>query len=223
MAKLIALIFYTEVRLLLRQAKEWLYPLVFFVIVVCLFPISLSPKMEILQRFIPGCIWLAALFASLLSIQQVFSHDLEDHYLEQLLLSDGPLPLLILTKLSAHWLVTQLPLILLTPFLGIIFQLNASTILLLVLTLLLGTPIIFLVGALTIALTIGLRQQGSLLGLIILPLITPVLIFAICILDQQRAGFIIFYHLIFFSGLLLLALTLLPIAIAATLRISMDT
>lgn len=212
----------TELLLLFRRSQEWLYPLGFFVIVVCLFPLAFTPDPEFLQKYIPGCIWIAALLASLLSIENIFVSDLEDGNLEQMLLSPVSFTSLMFAKLIAQWLVTQLPLILLTPILGVMFHLSFSSIVTLVAALLLGTPILTLIGALGVALTLGLRQPGIFLGLLILPLATPVLIFGVSVVQQAQAGFAITGPLAFLSGLSVLAIVLLPATIAATVRISVD-
>ncbi len=222
MLKLFRFIFYTELVLHLRRSQEWLYPLGFFVIMISLFPLALGPDEALLQKLIPGCIWIAALLASLLSIEHVFFTDLEDGNIEQLLLNPTPFSLILLGKLAAQWIVTELPLIALTPVLGGLFHLSASAIVALCFSLLVGTPILILIGSLGVALTLGLRQQGVLLGLLILPLVTPVLIFGVNIVQQSQAGFSIAGPLAFLAGLSVLAITLLPWAIAATLRVNLD-
>lgn len=222
MLKAAVLVFYTELILLLRRSQEWLYPLGFFIIVMSLFPLAITSDPLLLQRIIPGCIWIAALLASLLSIQSLFSTDVEDGNLEQWLLSQTPLSFLLFAKLSAQWLVTELPLVLLTPLLGCMFHLPATATIALCYSLLLGTPVLTLIGSLGVALTLGLRQQGVLLSLLILPLAVPVLIFGVIIVQQSQTGLSIAGPLAFLAGLSMLAITFLPWAIAATLRISMD-
>ncbi|RDI46589.1 heme exporter protein CcmB [Aquicella lusitana] len=222
MLKAALYVFYLELILLLRRSQEWLYPLGFFVIVVSLFPLAYTPDPVFLQQFIPGCIWIAALLASLLSIENVFFTDMEEGSAEQFLLSEIPLTLLLLAKLFAHWLVTQLPLIVLTPLLGLMFNLSGTAITALCLSLLLGTPILTLIGSLGVSLTLGLRQQGVLLGLLILPLVTPVLIFGVMIVQQSQTFSAIAGPLAFLAGLSVFAITVLPWTIAATLRISLD-
>lgn len=222
MLKAVWFVFYAELILLLRRSQEWLYPLGFFIIVVSLFPLAFTPDPVFLQKFIPGGIWIAALLASLLSIENVFFTDREEGNLEQWLLSQVPLTLLMLAKLSAQWIITELPLIVLTPLLGVMFHLPASAIAILSMSLLLGTPILTLMGALGVALTLGLRQQGVLLGLLILPLVMPVLIFGVNVVQQSQAGFAVAGPLAFLAGLAVLAVTSLPWAIAATLRVSLD-
>lgn len=218
--KAIGLVFYFELLLLLRRSQEWLYPLGFFILVISLFPLTFTPDAEILQKFIPGYIWLAALFANLLTISTIFRADLEDGHHEQLLLSCHPFTFLILAKLCAHWLVAELPLILLIPLLGGLFNLSLGTLALLCFSLLLGTPILILLNSLCVALTIGLRQQGVLLGLLVFPLSTPVLILGATSVQQFQAGFSVIGPLAFLAGLMIFSVTLLPWVIAATFRMS---
>jgi heme exporter protein B len=215
-------LFYTELLLLVRRSQDWLYPLGFFVIVLCVFPLAFTPDPAFLEKYIPGCIWMAALFANVLAVETIFYTDLEDGHLEQLLLSEVPLTLLVLAKLAAQWIATSLPLILLTPLIGLMFHLSSNVIFAMCLGLLLGTPILTLIGCLCVALTLGLQQQGVLLGLLILPLVTPVLIFGVNIAQQAQAHFSIIAASAFLAGLLVLVITLLPWAIAATLQISLD-
>lgn len=222
MLKTVLAIFYSELLLLLRNAQEWLYPLIFFIIVIALFPICFRTDTLFLQKFIPGGIWIAACLASLLSIQPVFYSDLEDGNLEQLLLCSLDLSLIIFIKLFALWLVTELPLILLIPLIGVIFHLSISAIFILCISLLLGTPILILIGSLAVALTLRLPQQGALLGILVLPLVTPILIFGVSLIERQEAGMGIAGALAFLGGILLLSLSFLPFTIAAALRVSMD-
>ncbi len=214
--------FYTELLLLRRRSQTWLYPLCFFTLVICLFPLAFTPDPVFLQKYIPGCIWIAALFAGLLSVENIFFTDMEDGYLEQLLLSDMPLSIAILMKMTAQWLVAQLPLVILTLLLGLVFTLPLSVVLALCASLLVGTPTLLMVSALAAALSIGLRQQGTMLGLLVLPLITPVLIFGVNIAQQAQAGFSIAAPLAFLAAISLLAITLLPWAIASALRVGVD-
>lgn len=212
----------TELTLHWRSMQEWLYPLAFFVIVISLFPLALTPDPALLQKLVPGCIWMAALLSSLLSVENIFLNELEDGHLEQMLLSQTPLSVLLLGKLAAQWLVTQLPLVLITPLLGVVFHLDHNAILALCLGLLAGTPVLTLIGSFGVALTLGLRQQGALLGLLILPLVIPVLIFGVAIVQQSQAGLSFYAPLAFLSGLSLLAMTLVPCAIAGVLRVGVD-
>lgn len=215
-------IFIYELILSWRRSQEWLYPLAFFAIVMTLFPIAFSPDPAFLRKLLPGCVWIAALFACLLSVENVFFTDVEDGSLEQWLISSTPLSFLIAAKLSAQWLLTQLPLIILTPFVGFIFQLTGPAILALCISLLLGSPILILIGSLGIALTMGLRQQGILLGFLVMPLLIPVLIFGINIVLQTQAGLSVTGGFAFLAALSILAMLLVPPAIAATLRLAWD-
>ena len=216
------LIFYYELTLLLRHSQEWLYPVGFFLIIIMLFPLAFTPDPAFLQKYVPGCIWIAALLANLLTVEHIFTADMEEGFIEQLQLSGTPMTLFILSKLSAQWLVTQLPFILLTPLIGLLFHLPLMIIIVLCISLLLGTPILILIGSLGTALTLGLRQQGVLLSLLLLPLVIPILIFGVSMVQQRQANLVITGPLLFLAGILCLALTLLPSAIAATIKINLN-
>lgn len=222
MLKVACCIFHAELILLWRRSHEWLYPLAFFLIVISLFPLAFTPDPVFLQKYIPGCIWIAALFASILSIENIFFSDLEEGYLEQLMVSPVPLTISLSAKLCAQWIATQLPLILLTPIVSLFFHLSATTTFAICVSLLFGTPILILLGSLGVALTLGLRQQGVLLGLLILPLATPVLIVGVNVAQQAQATLSIAGPLAFLAGLSVLAITFMPWTIAATLRVSLD-
>lgn len=222
MLSTLQMIFYYELLLLWRRAQEWLYPIAFFMMVICLFPFAFSPDQDILKTLMPGGIWIAALFASLLSIETIFLSDMEEGCIEQWLLSPIPLPFLALAKLSAHWLVTALPLIVLTPLIGWLLQIPANAIFILTLSLLLGTPILTLLGSLGVALTIGFRQQGVMISLLVLPLALPVLIFGVNMVLQAQAGFQASGPLLMLAGLLLLSIVGIPIAVGAALRVGLD-
>lgn len=215
-------VFYFELLLLWRRAQEWLYPIAFFVIVISLFPFAFSPDPALLRTLIPGGMWIAALFASILSIETLFHADMEEGSLEQWMLSSVPLPFLALTKIIAHWMTTMLPLILLTPLIGWLFQLSADTIAILTASLLLGTPILTLLGSLGVSLTLGLRQQGVMMSLLILPLSAPVIIFGVNMTLQSQAGFSATGPLALLGGLLVIAIVGIPFAAAAALKIGMD-
>lgn len=222
MLKRVFFIFYCEIILLLRQSKEWLYPLGFFLIVITLFPIGISPDPEFSQKFIANFIWIAALLASFIAIENVFATDIEDAYLDQMLLGPLPLTVHLYAKFFAQWLVTQLPLILLSPAICWLFKVPVATILVLIQSLLLGTPILILMGGLGVVLTLNLRQQGVLLALLVLPLLIPILILGITIVQQSQAGFSVNGPLTFLAGIFILSLTCLPWTIALTLRLSLE-
>jgi len=203
-----------------RHRGEVLNPLLFFVIVISLFPLGISPEGRVLATLAPGVIWIAALLSVLLSLDSVFRSDFEDGSLEQLLLSPQPLTLLLLAKMLAHWLITGLPLVLAAPLLGVILHLPAAAMPVLVASLVLGTPVLSLIGAIGMALTVGLRRGGVLLSLLVLPLYVPVLIFGATAVEAAAAGLSVSGHLALLGSLLLFAVTLAPLATAAALRIS---
>ncbi len=222
MLKTLRMVFYFELLLLWRRSHEWLYPLAFFVIVISLFPFAFSPDPEILKTLIPGGIWIAALFASILSVETIFHADMEEGSMEQWLLSPTPLAFLTLAKLAAHWVTTAVPLILLTPLLGWLFQLPMQSTLILAASLLLGTPILTLLGSFGVALTLGLRQQGVMLALLILPLSAPVLIFGVNMVLQSQAGFSAAGPLLLLAAILMISIIGIPFATASALRIGFD-
>lgn len=218
--------FYTllkrDLTLAYRHRAELANPLLFSVIVISLFPLGISPEPKILQLIAPGVIWVVALLAAMLSLDNLFRSDFEDGSLEQIVLTAHSLPLLVLAKVVAHWLVTGLPLLVLAPFLGILLFLPQQTMVTLMVTLILGTPILSLIGAIGVALTVGLRRGGVLVSLLVLPLYIPVLIFAAGAVNEAARGFPVVGQLYFLGALLCLALTLSPFAIAAALRISLS-
>jgi heme exporter protein B len=203
-----------------RHRGEVLNPLLFFIIVVTLFPLGVSPESRLLAVMAPGVIWIAALLSVLLSMDSVFRSDFEDGSLEQILLSPQPLTLLLLAKMAAHWLITGLPVVLIAPLLGVILHLPEAAMPTLIATLALGTPILSLIGAIGMALTVGLRRGGVLLSLLVLPLYVPVLIFGATAVDAAAAGLDVSGHLALLGALLLLSVTLAPLATASALRIS---
>jgi heme exporter protein B len=205
-----------------RHRAELANPLLFFVIVVSLFPLGLEPEPATLRLIGPGVIWVAALLATLLSLDAIFRSDFEDGTLEQMLLSPQPVAILVLAKVTAHWLVAGLPLILVSPLLGVLLNLPGDSLRALLWSLALGTPVLSLIGAIGVALTVGLRRGGILLSLLVLPLYIPVLIFGASAVAAAGAGLPIAGQLSFIGALLALALTLAPFAIAAALRISLE-
>lgn len=205
-----------------RQRQDLLNPLLFFFMVVTLFPLGVSPEVSFLQRSGSGILWVAALLATLLSLDHLFRHDFDDGTLEQMVLQPQPLFLLVLAKTLAHWLVTGLPLILLAPVLGIMLHLEGNSIAVLCLTLLIGTPVLSLIGAIGAALTLGLRAGGVLLSLLIIPLYIPVLIFGTGTVAAAADGTPVGGYLALMAAFLVLAITLAPFAAAAALRISLS-
>lgn len=211
-----------EFRLAMRRRSEIVQPLVFFAAVATMFPLAIGPEPATLARIAPGIIWVAVLLSLLLPLERLFRNDLEDGTLDQLLLSPHMVSLLILAKVVAHWLITAAPMILLAPLIAVFLQLPASGIPVLLASLLLGTPVLALLGAIVAALTAGLRAGGPLLALLLLPLYVPVLIFAAGAVDRAVAGLPATGPLYFLAALLVLAVTLAPIATTASLRISLS-
>jgi len=211
-----------DLTLAFRHRAELINPLLFFIIVVSLFPLAISPESKVLQDIAPGVIWVAALLASMLSLDHLFRSDYDDGSLEQLLLSGHSLSILVLAKVLAHWLLTGLPLLLISPLLGVFLFMSTPAIKILFITLALGTPVLSLVGAIGVALTVGLQRGGVLLALLVLPLYIPVLIFAANAVDNAAAGFDVSGQIYFLAALLSLAMTLSPVATAASLRISLS-
>ncbi|MFF7708300.1 heme exporter protein CcmB [Pseudomonas sp. NPDC007930] len=209
-----------EARLLCRRPGELLNPLVFFAIVVALFPLALGAQPQLLQSVAPGLVWVAALLAVLLSLDGLFRSDFEDGSLEQMALSPQPLALLMLAKVLVHWLFSGLALVLLAPLLGLMLGLPAACLPVLLASLLLGTPVLSLLGAIGAALTVGLKRGGLLLALLILPLYIPVLILGSGALQAALQGLPSGGFLLWLGSLAALAVTLAPLAIAAGVRIS---
>ena len=210
-----------DLLLAMRQRADVLTTLFFFIIVVSLFPLGVGPEINMLRAMAPGVMWVAALLASMLSLERMFSSDYLDGTLEQMLLSPQPLSLVVLGKVLAHWLVTGIPLLIMSPVLAVLLHMPSDSIPTLMATLALGGPILSLVGAIGVALTVGLRRGGVLLSLLILPLYIPVLIFAANAVSNAAAGLAIAGQLYFLGALLALALTLAPLATAASLKISL--
>jgi len=205
-----------------RRWTDVTSPLLFFVLVITLYPLALSPKPEVLKVVGPGVLWIAALLATLMSLNAMFRADLDDGTLEQLLILPEPLALPMLAKIIAHWLFSGLPLVLLAPLVGITYHLPSEATVALAMTLLLGTPVLSLVGAIGAALTAGLRQAGALLALLVVPLMLPVLIMGSRATDLAAQGQEITGILYLLGALLVLALTLAPLAVAVAIRISLD-
>lgn len=211
-----------DLLLAFRHRGELINPLLFFTIVVTLFPLGVSPEEPVLRTMAPGVIWIAALLAGLFSLESMFRTDFDDGALEHMVLSPQPLPVLVLAKVLAHWLVSGLPMLLMAPVLALLLALPSRGIQALELTLLAGTPLLSLMGSIGVALTVGLRRGGVLLTLLVLPLYIPVLIFATNAVSAAVAGLPFDGQLYFLAALLALAITLAPFATAAALRISLS-
>ena len=211
-----------ELQIAMRKQAEILNPLWFFLIVITLFPLVIGPDPKLLSRIAPGVAWVAALLSALLSFERLFRDDYIDGSLEQLMLTSHPLVLTALAKVLAHWLLTGLPLILLSPIAALLLSLEISIWWALVLTLLLGTPVLSCLGAIGVALTVGLRKGGVLLSLLVVPLFIPVLIFSASVLDAAGLNLPYSGQLAILGAILAGVMTLSPFAIATALRISLD-
>ncbi len=215
-------VFQRDLRIAMRRRADTGAALVFFVIVVSLFPLGVGPQFELLRRMGPGVVWVAALLASMLAMGRLFADDHADGTLEQMLLSPTPLALLVLAKTGAHWLASGLLLVLISPLLALQFDLGGEAAGVLFVSLLLGTPLLSLIGAIGAALTVGLRGASVLLSLLVLPLCAPVLIFGAGAVESSLAGMGVGAHYSLLGAMLALALFLAPLAAAAALRIAIE-
>ena len=210
-----------DLMLAFRDKTDFINSLIFFIIVITLFPLTFGTKSTIVNEIIPGMIWISALLATCLSLETIFRSDFEDGSIEQLTLSRYPLTLLVSAKIFAHWITFGMPLIIISLLMGILLSLSNEIIIALFITLILGTPILSLLGSVMVALTIGLRG-GMLLNLLILPLSMPVLIFSTVAIQNAALNQSIIAETYFLSGILVLAITLAPLATAAALRIRLS-
>ncbi|MGA1690822.1 MAG: heme exporter protein CcmB [Sedimenticolaceae bacterium] len=211
-----------DVTLAWRRRTDLFTTLIFFVIVIALFPLGIGPELDTLRLIAPGVMWVGALLASMLALEQLFSADHRDGSLEQLLLTPQPLGVIVLGKVIAHWLITGLPLVVLAPVLGLQYDMSAESLKVMVIALLLGTPTLSLLGAIGAALTLGLRTGGILVALLVLPLYIPVLIFGAGAVEATASGLGGQAHLSMLGAILLVALLATPIATSAALRISSE-
>ena len=215
-------IFVRDLRLALRRRADTLAAMIFFVMVVSLFPLGIGPESALLRTMAPGVVWVAALLSSMLSLTRLFADDHQDGTLEQLLISAHPLAFLALGKIAAHWMSSGLLLVLVAPLLALQFDLSPAACGVLVLSLLLGTPVLSLLGAIGAALTVGLRGGSVLLSLLVLPLAVPVLVFGAGAVEAYNAGLGVSAHLSLLGALLVLALAAAPVVVAAALRIALE-
>ncbi len=211
-----------ELLIAFRRQADVLNPLWFFIIVITLFPLSIGPEPNLLARIAAGIVWVAALLSALLSLERLFRDDFQDGSLEQMMLMPIPLQLVVISKVISHWVLTGLPLILISPVLAIILSLDFNTWLAVVLTLLVGTPTLSFIGAIGVGLTVGLQKGGVLLSLLILPLYIPILIFATSAIDAAGLGMGYSGQLAILGAMLVGATTLTPFAISAALRVSVN-
>ncbi|MBO66784.1 MAG: heme exporter protein CcmB [Acidiferrobacteraceae bacterium] len=211
-----------DLKVAYRGKSSVLNPIVFFIIVTSIFPMGIGPVPPLLTLIGPGVIWVSALLATLLALEGLFQGDHDDGYLEQLLLSHYPLPLLVLAKVGSHWLISGLPLVIVAPILALLLNIDLSAICVMILALLIGTLTLSLVGAVGAALLVGTGKGGLLLSLLVLPLYVPVLIFGASAVGSATKGIPFLGELYALGALLALALTFAPIAISAALRASLD-
>lgn len=205
-----------------RRRAEMANPVLFFVLVITLFPLGIGAQPKLLQAMAPGVVWVSALLAAMLSLDGLFRSDFEDGSLEQMLLSSQPVSVLILAKVTAHWLVTGLPLLFIAPLLAVFLGMPTHSVEVLLITLLLGTPVLSLVGAIGVALTVGLRRGGMILSLLVLPLYVPVLIFASNAVEMAGSGLPVDAQINILAAILLMAVVLTPWPTASALKMSIQ-
>ncbi|MFK7891735.1 MAG: heme exporter protein CcmB [Granulosicoccus sp.] len=218
LGSLFARIYQRDVRLALRTAGQWLNPVLFFVIVVSLFPLGIGPGPNTLATIAPGILWVSALLAMMLSLDSLFAYDFRDGTLEQFVLSGQPLTIIILAKVLAHWTTSALPLVILSPLLGLFMQLPSSAFGLLLVSLLIGTLALNFIGAIGAALIVSVSQAGVLLSLLVLPLTIPVLIFGSSAVSSAAMGLDSSMQMSVLVAILARSASLAPLAIAAALR-----
>ncbi len=211
-----------DLKLAYRHRGALAYPVLFFVIVTSLFPLAVGSSPEVLRNIGPGVIWVASLLATLLGLETLFRSDYEDGSLEQIALSPHSISVLVFAKVATHWLLTGLPLLIISPLLAFMMHMDASTLKTLCLSLLLGTPTLSLIGAVGVALTVSLQRGGLLLTLLVLPLYVPVLIFGANAVHAAANGLAVLGQLYMLGAMLALSIVLVPIAIAAALRASLN-
>ncbi|MFZ2160885.1 MAG: heme exporter protein CcmB [Sideroxyarcus sp.] len=219
---LFGLVVRRDLLLAMRRRADVLTTLIFFVMVVSLFPLGVGPEMDMLRKMASGVVWVAALLASMLSLPRMFSADHADGTLEQMMLAPQSLSVLVLGKIVAHWMLSGLPLALIAPVLGLQFDMPPQALWILVLALLLGTPVLSMIGAVGAALTLGLRGGGVLVSLLVLPLCIPVLIFGAGAVEAVTSGMSVVSNLAFLGAFMLFALVFTPFVAAQALRISME-
>jgi heme exporter protein B len=211
-----------DLLLVMRRKSEVLTALFFFVVVTSLFPLGIGADAALLRKIAPGVIWVAALLSTLLGLQRIFANDYADGTLEQLVLSPNTFTVLVFGKIVAHWLVSGFPLVLLAPVIGLQFDLDAQSLQVLMATLLIGTPVLSLLGSVGAALTLGVRGGSVLLSLLILPLYTPVLIFGAGAVYSSGIGLDITGYFSILGALLILALAFVPWVSASAVKIAIE-
>ena len=211
-----------DLKMALRNPSSFLNPLMFFVISISLFPIAISPEAQTLSSIAPGIIWVITMLSVLLSLNSLFHYDYDSGVLEQMVISHHSLPLILLAKTLAHWMLSGLPIIILSPFLGMALFINTEGIYILVLTLIIATPCLSLIGSIGASLVVGIKNSGMLLSLLILPLFIPILIFATSAVSQSQSNLPIDGQLYFLGFILTLSLLITPFLSALSLKISLE-
>ena len=211
-----------DLKMALRNPSSFLNPLMFFVISISLFPIAISPEAQTLSSIAPGIIWVITMLSVLLSLNSLFHYDYDSGILEQMVISHHSLPLILLAKTLAHWMLSGLPIIILSPFLGMALFINTEGIYILVLTLIIATPCLSLIGSIGASLVVGIKNSGMLLSLLILPLFIPILIFATSAVSQSQSNLPIDGQLYFLGFILILSLLITPFLSALSLKISLE-
>jgi len=211
-----------DIRLAMRQGSGMYWTLMFFLLTITLFPLGVGPEQAILGRIATGVVWVAALLAAMLSLDRLFQADYEDGSLELLALAPVPMEIIVLAKCTAHWITTGLPLAIAAPFMGMMLNMDPAGFLILTGTMLLGTPILSLIGGIGAALTVGVRRGGVLLSLLVLPLYVPTLIFGVIAVDEGVNGLGAQPHIMLLTAMLLGTIALAPWASAAALRLNME-
>ncbi|MDA8692065.1 heme exporter protein CcmB [Candidatus Pseudothioglobus singularis] len=211
-----------DLKMALRNPSSFLNPLMFFVISISLFPIAISPEAQTLSSIAPGIIWVITMLSVLLSLNSLFHYDYDSGVLEQMVISHHSLPLILLAKTLAHWMLSGLPIIILSPFLGMALFINTEGIYILVLTLIIATPCLSLIGSIGASLVVGIKNSGMLLSLLILPLFIPILIFATSAVSQSQSNLPIDGQLYFLGFILILSLLITPFLSSLSLKISLE-
>jgi len=211
-----------DLKMAFRNPSSFLNPLMFFVISISLFPIAISPEAQTLSSMAPGIIWVITMLSVLLSLNSLFHYDYDNGVLEQMVISHHSLPSILLAKTLAHWTLSGLPIIILSPFLGMALFINSEGIYILVLTLIIATPCLSLIGSIGASLVVGIKNSGMLLSLLILPLYIPILIFATSAVSQSQSNLPIDGQLYFLGFILILSLLITPFLSAISLKISLE-
>ncbi|WP_420935192.1 heme exporter protein CcmB [Alteromonas sp. A081] len=215
-------VFKRDVHIAFKQKAELLQPLMFLLMVVTMFPLGVSPSPDTLQRIGPGVLWIAAILSSLMAMDRMFRDDFQDGTMEQYVLSGRSLAGISAVKVCVHWLVSFIPMLVLSPLLAMFLNLTFDMYVALLATLLLGTPLLSLIGAIAVGLTVGLQKGGVLLALLLIPVFIPLLIFATSAVDSAALQLPYYPQLAIIAAMLLLALAIAPFAIAYSLRVSQN-